>query len=354
VASIDSFFLGRRLAVLLPVTLSILNGCGSGGSEQSLNVGFGYQNAVGSVFEKSSIQPTITGLNGREFSCSWDTVGNTNYSSVLTPGVNQPFSSSAVSKTPLGFTIDSKSCVITVDSKQPGVHDLVIRISVPGYAALNTVGGSGFAAAVTVSVTGPSLTAAVGSKVLKWAQPVGDTFVNSIKVDGYAPVPGDQFQFISQSLPEGLGYDPSTGKTNGVLKGSVGGKASFVANVTRNGRQILSTPIEIPYSVEAPLLTMPIQKTVASGLPALPKLTGVQVGDSVAFSMLAYHNRDCTPTQVGTEVFETTPSAFAVDENTGAISSTGKIGKFCIGVQARVVRNGVNGFFTAYDFFDFK
>lgn len=145
---------------------------------------------------------------------------------------------------------------------------------------------------------------------------------------------------LGGSMPMGLTANSRTGAVSGTA--TQPGQHLFAANLTARGVEgnltasfsiVVESPIRISYPSTAPTLS-----TGQSLAPAMPSVTGLEPGDTVAFAP--------SPTMQ-------LPAGVAIDPATGAISGTPSVspGTHGVFVRATVTRNGLAAAFSPAGYF---
>jgi Putative Ig domain len=341
----------KALRITLAASLMIvLAGCG-GAPPSTLSVSLGYTTKSSySVWEKISIKPEISGLQGQTATCkeqtsyTLNTVNSGNSGSgvpSLLGGVGSAYSPSlvTVSGIPPGFNLNPTTCEISGQATSPGSYAAKVTVIVNGYEG-------GVSGEIKFLVNGPSADypmtlGANGQALLQWADaiPSINTTPNILGIDPAQ----DTVSFVAGgALPEGVALNASTG----VLSGTPARSGSFVPSINmsvqRGGKKITVGTKPATFIVEAPTLSYPAISLSFSDLNSFstPSWTGLRPSDVInsytnTFPVLSNGCYGTFSSPAG--------GSFSINRATGAARPVTPIANayFCTGVIARVVRNGI-------------
>jgi hypothetical protein len=341
------------------IALSILQACGGGSDvDGKLAVLASYPSSDLSVTEKSTVGFSISGLEGNKATCEFDSILNSRFENVYSPTTGALTGVNTIGTVPNGFSINKDTCAITVDSTTPGTYSVKVGVNIPGYYSAQGGGGlSSLVVPFSVKVNGPQLVSSMPQQTFTWADQVSINLAPTLQLSGIPLLPTDTLEYVGSIA----GIAISTqGLATGQIKAASAQSGSVSVKITRGGRVFFSSPVYPVVNVITPALSIPNQ-VVTSSAPLLPVLSGIQASDALTFSAgLSYKQPCAKPTYTTADSTYFSPidfsstHPFSVDQNTGAIRSNGKVGKFCVPLAVRTNRKGLSEVFETFSIVEFR
>jgi hypothetical protein len=295
------------------------SGCGGGGNDgpSTLVPNLTYPTTAFSPWEKTVIPAKLSGLSGQSPNCR---VGP--------------------SPLPTGFSLDSKSCDLTIDDASPDKHTVSIWLSVDGYSGSNfqyydiTIDGP------TLSYAAVSYSAAVDG--IPWLKPLSTTAGTPI-LRNYTKVPGDILTYkVDGSLPLGVNLDPNTGQLSGTAQNSDKNTGQIYAELSRGGKSIKlrtsgSLTPTVPY-VQYPSIVANLTDSTKVSIPQAYRtdLSDVLSFEAISSSEGGFDSCNGLPSPRNLK-----PSEVQLEPKTGAVRPlVNTVGVYCITVSTTVTRQG--------------